>query len=266
MKILLPILPALIVSLSACNSNSGNETQTEKSEPAEPYTITYQGTEVREEGCTERNCTYVSIQYAVLKGGTNAEKINNTIEDELREIIKSRLPEPQAMGTWPELAQKFIEGYELFTMEFPDSEQKWYLKIESDKSILTEKYFTSYILTSDFMGGAHPNSYAMLAVFDLANGELIDVRELVDEEALTMETERMYRAQHKLKPNDPLDDSGYFFPGGIFSLPANMGITSEGVLIVYNPYEVAAYSKGMTSFTVPFSIISKESSAESESL
>ncbi len=264
MKIFITVLPALLMGLSSCEANKGNDTQAQESKAVEPYTISYQGTEVREEGCNGSNCTYVSIQYAVLQGGLNAEKINNTIEDELREIIKSRLPEPQAMGSWEELAQKFIEGYELFTLEFPDTKERWYLKIESDKSVLTDAYFTSYILTSDFMGGAHPNYYAMLAVFDLSTGDLVDVLELVDEEALTMEAERMYRAQHKLKPHDPLDDSGFFFPGGIFSLSANIGIISEGILVVYNPYEVAAYSKGMTSFVVPFSVLAENEGAETK--
>ncbi len=263
MKIFTPLLPALMVGLLACQSNTGDEKSAIESEPTvSTYSIAFQSVDVKQEGCTGSSCTYVSLKYPALSGGNHAEKINQTIEDELREILKARLPEPTSMGSWNELAQKFIDGYALFMHEFPDTKQTWFLKVESSKSILTEDYFTAYLLASDFMGGAHSNTYAVLLVFDLSTGERVDVKSLVDIEMLTMLAEKKYREIHKLKADEPLDDSGYFFPGGIFALPANLGMNSKGVLLVYNPYEVAAYSKGMTEFVIPYTAL-RETEKES---
>ena len=56
------------------------------------------------------------------------------------------------------------------------------------------------------------------------------------------------KLQEKLKENGFND---YFF-GDSFQLPENIGFSDEGVILLYNVYEIAPYSEGITEFTIPF--------------
>jgi len=46
----------------------------------------------------------------------------------------------------------------------------------------------------------------------------------------------------------------YFF-GEDFKLPENIGFNEEGVIFLYNTYEIASYAQGITEFTVPYNEI-----------
>ena len=40
-------------------------------------------------------------------------------------------------------------------------------------------------------------------------------------------------------------------------LPENIGFSDEGVILLYNVYEIAPYSEGITEFTIPFEEVLK---------
>ena len=43
----------------------------------------------------------------------------------------------------------------------------------------------------------------------------------------------------------------YFF-GKSFQLPQNIGFSEDGLILLYNTYEVASYAQGYTEFIIPF--------------
>ncbi len=43
-----------------------------------------------------------------------------------------------------------------------------------------------------------------------------------------------------------------FFFGKPFQLPENIGYSEDGLVILYNVYEVASYAQGYTEFVIPF--------------
>ena len=64
--------------------------------------------------------------------------------------------------------------------------------------------------------------------------------------------ESAFREKHKLTPDTSLNDGGFLFPDGDFILPENMAVNEQGILLIYNPYEVAAYALGRTVLLLPF--------------
>ena len=42
-----------------------------------------------------------------------------------------------------------------------------------------------------------------------------------------------------------------FFFGKDFQLPENIGFNEEGVILLYNVYEIASYNQGYTEFVIP---------------
>jgi len=43
-----------------------------------------------------------------------------------------------------------------------------------------------------------------------------------------------------------------FFFGEPFQLPENLGFSEDGLVLLYNVYEVASYDQGYTEFVIPF--------------
>jgi hypothetical protein len=53
------------------------------------------------------------------------------------------------------------------------------------------------------------------------------------------------------------DSSENYFFGEDFKLPENIGFNDEGVIFLYNTYELSSYAQGITEFTIPYNEISK---------
>ncbi len=251
-----------IAVLSACGGSAGSESNSENSantsSKAEvnksPYSIETVKYNASEKDCSGKECTTIEVVIPQLEGPNKevTAKINQVVEDQFRELVKSRLPEP-VNASWDVMTEKFIEGYELFLMEFPDSEQDWYLHVDGSESQIRDGNFILHISDDEYMGGAHPNAYVILQSFDLATGNRIDVLDRLDRKKLETVAERYFRQVRGLSPQAPLDDEGYMFPGGRFVLPENIALLGDTVWLIYNPYEVAAYSEGATELRIPLS-------------
>ena len=211
----------------------------------------------REKDCKSDECTYIQLQIPVIDGGDAGamKKINSHTDDVFREAVKARLAEPMGNTTMEAMCASFIEGYTLFTMEFPDSEQKWYLEIDGSKSIIGDDFFTAIVNHNEYLGGAHGAAFTQLTSFELSNGNMIDISEKYSSTKLLTLAEAKFREMHKLDSNADLNDAGFMFKDGKFTLPENIGLTKVGVLMIYNSYEVASYAQGETRFTIPYSVL-----------
>lgn len=223
-----------------------------------PYQLSIETHKAEEGGCKSDDCTHIRLEIPVLKGGDQkvCDAINQFTQDEIREAVKSRLPEPQGNISLDAMCESFIEGYKLFLLEFPDSEQKWYLEILGDSSIVGDDYYTLMLRHSEYLGGAHGASLTRLQSFDLRTGNQIDFSGRFDMRVVGKEAEKRFRAANKLTPEADLNDAGFLFKDGKFALPENMGLTPDGLLLIYNSYEVASYAEGATRILIPYAAIS----------
>jgi hypothetical protein len=103
-----------------------------------------------------------------------------------------------------------------------------------------------------YAGGAHPMHSQIIFNFDPHTGALFPwTNWLVDSVGFTKLAERHFwkeveTALGKQEAHDVM------FDGGEFVLPVNIGISEEGVLLVYNEYEAAAYVFGPQVTILPF--------------
>lgn len=256
-----------IAVLASCNSGSAkqegsldNSSDTSSTANISPIKMEIKKYGDREEGCKTDDCTYIELRMPVIDGGeaTAMKKINTYIDDVFREAVKARLSEPMGNTTIEAMCSSFIEGYKMFMMEFPDSEQKWYLKIDGSKSIVGDDYFTAVVNNEEYLGGAHSAAFTQLNSFELSNGNMIDITEKYGAGKLLPLAESKFRELNKLDSKADLNDAGFMFKDGEFALPENMGLTKEGVLMVYNSYEVASYAQGETRFIIPYSALNDD--------
>lgn len=104
-----------------------------------------------------------------------------------------------------------------------------------------------------YTGGAHGMSSVSFLNFDAVTGKRLawnDVVAKADRAAATAAAERAFRAARELAADADLAAAGFTFPRGVFALAGEFAVTTDGLRLHYDAYEVAPYSMGETDFVV----------------
>lgn len=115
------------------------------------------------------------------------------------------------------------------------------------------------VAISDYIytGGAHGMSAAALFTYDLRQKRSLTLDDVLKpgyETALLPHLQAAARRYSGLEAGDVLEDDGYYLVEEI-PFTSNVGITEQGIIFDYPPYEVAAYAAGEIRLFVPFSEI-----------
>ena len=160
---------------------------------------------------------------------------------------------PEARNSAKAAYDVFAKNYAAFKKEFPDAPGCWEVEVKGDTIMVTPKALLYQIDHYSFTGGAHPNSFKSMHIFDTKTGKELEMKSFVsDTAALLKKAEAAFRKTEKLASDVDLEEEGYFLSNHRFFLPANYTFTRNGVLFYYNPYEIAPYVKGVIKFTIPY--------------
>lgn len=200
-------------------------------------------------------CIEVKIDYPVLKGNYPIiEKINKDINN----IISSGTYEENNYSSPQELMDSLI-FYHKEAGEMNDGfVQSWSIErkisvIRNSTAILSfEVYEYSY------MGGAHGNYVSIYHNYNLKTGEKLTLSDIIEPskiDKLTSIGNSIFRKTKGLSETKNLEEVGYWFIDGKFSLNENFIITENSLKFMYNPYEIAPYAEGQTEIEIPYSTI-----------
>jgi len=145
-----------------------------------------------------------------------------------------------------ESIDKFNSEYASFKSEFPESALEWEAQIDGEIMYQSEAVISVVITNYLNTGGAHGSLVVSFLNFDALTGQSLKNEQLFnDMNAFKTVAEDYF--------NDQIADKKelYFEPDN-FVLPQNIGFNETGVILLYNSYEVAPYSTGLTEFTIPF--------------
>lgn len=120
---------------------------------------------------------------------------------------------------------------------------------------LTKIGYSLKYRNSLYEGGAHENYYEGFKNFYKGKKELKLKDIVIDKKRFKNEAQKIYKEQRGLAPNDPLTKDGWF--DNKFVLANEFAITNDGILFLYNPYEVKPFALGITKFLVPFDRVKK---------
>lgn len=182
----------------------------------------------------------------------------------LPEVIRSLLG-GSVLGEFGEATQgldamfeEFAAEERAFREEFPEFEMSW--SVERTVSIpFADGRVVSLLLDEySYLGGAHPNTMQLYRSYDLRTGEPVSLNAIFSPAALA-ELERLaeaaFRRARGVPPGASLEEEGFWFEGGQFSLNDNWAIVDGGLLFYYNSYEVASYAAGPTEVRLPAALI-----------
>lgn len=184
---------------------------------------------------------FLEIYYPIIENQENnpiLNRVNEFLEEEFNQSI-----------AWYEEAKndtlQMEEGFQ-FTYSF-----------ETDFSVAyNSKNFISIVLNHyQYTGGAHGNFYALGYNFNLINGNLISLEDVINSDSFDMlglECEEVILNEYKA---NSLFDAG-LFENEINILPdQDFYITPEALVLQFDPYEIAPYVMGQITAEIPFNRI-----------
>lgn len=200
-------------------------------------------------GPDSMRCAKVEVTYpeAVAGDAAAVKAINDTIQYHVKMTLALGEEDPANIQ---EGVDRFIQSYEEYMLEDSTYITPWEVQTNGKVRYQSAKYVTIEIGNYIYTGGAHPSSSVDLLTFEIQTGKKLVITDLVtDTTKLKQIAELKFKAARELPTDANLIEEGFFW-GGAFALPANVAITEQGLYLVYNAYEAAAYAVGPTEFTI----------------
>jgi len=148
-----------------------------------------------------------------------------------------------------ESVSQFNNEYKSFKADFPESPVVWEAQIDGEVTYQSDAIISLAITNYQNTGGAHGNVVINFLNFDALTGDSISNSDLFSDFSAF---ESLAKDHFYKEISDKKED--YFEPDN-FILPANMGLNDEGLILLYNTYEIAPYSSGITEIHISFSEI-----------
>jgi len=240
----------LLVAVTACNNN--NKSTGNASDDAQLSFIT-QEYKLKSELVNGVETT-LTADIPVAEGDSTITKnINAVIFKTTKSIVGQ---EGDTSNNYNELFSGFIRNYDKFVAETPDYIIGWEATIKGTVEYETQEIINirldSYIIT----GGAHGNSNMTSLFFDPKSGKELSIQDIVkDTMALTNIAEKKFREKFDIPADKSINSTGLMFVDDKFTLPQNIFVTKDGLLLYYNPYEIAAYAEGAKELLIQYSDI-----------
>lgn len=198
-----------------------------------------------------RICASASAQFITIQTeSTVAQNIENGIN---KEIVNSSNAEVKPESP-KELVDNFINEYKQLDKEIDTYRMPWETETDLKVMLETPLFFEVSISAYTFTGGAHGNHFTRYLVFEKEHGLPLSLDSLLipGTKLEVLKTgERIFRESENLE-DQSLEDAGFWFPENAFYLPDNYLYTSDGLIFIYNPYDVAAYAKGYIELLIPY--------------
>ena len=189
-------------------------------------------------------CANVRIEVPVAKGlPVVADSINNKVFNTVRSIIYFG-EKPYDAKTYEEITASFIASYEDLKKDFPQDMIGWEGKVKVTVDYEGEKVLGIKLNHYTFTGGAHGYAGDRSLLFDPKTGKSLMYDALfTDKKAVTALAEKKFREKYKIPAGKGINSTGLMFENEKFVLPQNIFFRKDGLLLLYNTYEVASYAE-----------------------
>lgn len=244
MKHVLLVLAVTVITFSSCENSPKETTSTDLK--IENIIIN------NEEDCDGQNCAAIAIKYPQI---TNAifptEKINEHIETTVAAIINAT-QEDQATMSLEQAIANFKDDFKTLRQDFPESNVGYEATVKGDIAYQSPEVLCVLLDSYMYTGGAHGYASRTFININAKTGDTIGVDALFkNKKEFLAKAETQFRQHENITTTTTLADAGYWFEGDTFHLPNNIGFEGNKMILLYNPYEIAAYSEGAIAIEIP---------------
>ena len=194
------------------------------------------------------------VEVAIPEGPEN-NRLAAAVRQSLREeiILWLDYAEENTASSIEEAMASFGEGYREVIAQFPDETLGWEARIEGLVSYESPKLLSISLDGYIFTGGAHGYTGRRFLNFDVSRASELEPGELfANTTAFQQMAETAFREAYGIPLEGGINSTGFMFENNQFRLPENIGFTPQGIMLYYNPYEVASYADGPLELTIPF--------------
>lgn len=195
---------------------------------------------------TSKNNNIVEVNVPIAIENTEASKpINSAIKDFVVSALHTSYPNKPKRQSVEESIEKFNAGYNSFINEFPDSSQQWEAQIDGEVMFKNDDIISIALTCYTNTGGAHGNTIISFLNFYASTGKQVANNHLfTDYEAFKNVAKKHFY--------ESIEDKSILFDANSFTLPKNIGFSDEGIILLYNTYEIAPYATGIIECAIPF--------------
>lgn len=196
----------------------------------------------------------IAINYPKAFGTkTVADNINEHIEHVIANEMNMADTQENDISLSDAVSQ-FDKEYKTFKNDFQDTNQQWEVKVDGNVTYESPEIISMSLQSYIDTGGAHGNSKITYLNFNPETGNHLKPNDIISNQSEFKKiAEKAFKEQ--TKPKDDGETIEDFFFGEDFQLPSNIGFTTDGLLLIYNNYEIASYAQGITEIVLPYSQI-----------
>lgn len=244
-----------LLLLTGCKDDKKETTVTES--PDETAALSFeQKTYAKKSTICKKECTYVDIKVAEAAKGDKAiaDSINAALFKVARSIVYFG-EKPTNAKNYEELTSMFIQSYDDLAKKYPEEAAwAWEAKINASKEYQSDNIINFKVNNYMFTGGAHGYEGNRSVIIDAKTGKTLNRADLFkDEKGFTAFVEKKFRTQFNIPAGKPINSTGLMFENNRFTLPQNIFYTDGGLLLLYNPVEIASFADGAKDLVIPYS-------------
>lgn len=199
-------------------------------------------------------CARVEMRYPIFTQPLE-DSIIVILNDVVQRYILSTRDDAGMMTGLDQFSRQFFDDYQIMRADIPDYVVNWEMIRRVEVLLNHPKVISLKSSEYAFTGGAHGMSATRLASYWTESGEAVKLSDLLipdfDRQLNTI-GEKLFRQQWEIPEDQDLDEAGFWFENNRFRLSDNFAVDTNGLVFLYNPYEVAPYSFGTLELTVDF--------------
>ncbi len=193
----------------------------------------------------KQDSSTVEVSYPVAVGEAVADSINRYITEALTADLS------ETPGQYKNVQQALDS---VFAQKHADEVLRNIpYEVRSEGNVYEQKGVVSVRLDKYiYLGGAHGLSTTTYLNFDRKDGHLLSLSELVDDMAGLNDLNRLAFHEYLGGRGGDVTAEALFVAIDNLPLPQNVGLSEWGLMMVYNPYEIAPYVYGQFSYAIPY--------------
>ncbi|MCF8274863.1 MAG: DUF3298 and DUF4163 domain-containing protein [Flavobacteriaceae bacterium] len=177
------------------------------------------------------------------------DEISNNINTEITNFLISQLiigdADSNTSKSVEESITTFNNEYNSFISNFPESTLPWEAQIDGEVMFQSEQVISISLSSYLNTGGAHGILQIAFLNFNAITGKPVENKNLFN----NLDS---FKSIAKTYFDNTVEDKNTLFEPDNFVLPANIGYSEDGLILLYNVYEIAPYSTGTIEFTIPY--------------
>tara|TARA_R110002049_G_scaffold85746_3_gene218084 strand:+ start:8813 stop:9532 length:720 start_codon:yes stop_codon:yes gene_type:complete len=196
--------------------------------------------------------TYDAAITATYSKAEGKDKLSKTINSNVDNALVETLSTAESKNDLKTILKEFNKEYLDFKKDFSEeSEPVWELDIETELVYQSEAIITIAISTYEFKGGAHGNDQIKFLNLDAKTGHVLNLDDFIENNDEFKALAKSHFTKTVQLKDSAVNMEDVFF-GKPFQLPENIGYSDDGLVLLYNVYEVASYDQDYIEFVIPF--------------